>query len=407
MNTPRYTVSLSTLTGWNKNPRGIKKDAFERLKRQITAHGQFKPVLATPEGEVIGGNMRLKAYQDLGITEVWVSIVEPKDETEKVAIALADNDRAGYYEEDALAELISSVPDLVLEDYHLDLGKTLSAKDLLDKFRPTEEDDFDVEEALPGEPISKLSDIYQLGNHRLMCGDSVLPENVASLLDGITPIAMVTDPPYGVEYDPSWREECDLGVGKKSKGKVMNDDIMDWTEAYKLYPGGIAYVWHSAKYSNEFARNLESAGYEIISQIIWSKQHFALSRGDYHWQHEPCWYAVKKGFGHNWQGARDQSTIWEIQNNNSFGNANKEETWGHGTQKPMECMSRPIRNNSKEGDSIYDPFGGSGTTLIACEQLERNCYMMELDPRYCDVIIKRWEQFTGGKAINLTGKNQE
>jgi len=144
---------------------------------------------------------------------------------------------------------------------------------------------------------------------------------------------------------------------------------------------------------------LGNCGFDIVSQIIWVKHHFAISRGDYHWKHEPCWYAVRKGKKHNWQGARDQSTTWDIMNNNSFGNKNTEKTWGHGTQKPLECMSRPIVNNSMPGEYIYDPFGGSGTTLIACEKHNRRCLMMEISPLYCEVIIKRWQDFTGKKAI--------
>jgi DNA modification methylase len=153
-------------------------------------------------------------------------------------------------------------------------------------------------------------------------------------------------------------------------------------------------VWHAGKFCSEVQKTLEEAQFEIINQIVWSKQNFALSRGDYHWQHEPCWYAVKKGQAHNWQGARDQATIWEISNLNAFGKGNEEgdERTCHSTQKPMECMGRPIKNNSAEGEGVYDPFCGSGTTLMACEKLNRNAFCMELDPAYCDVIVERWKK---------------
>jgi DNA modification methylase len=217
---------------------------------------------------------------------------------------------------------------------------------------------------------------------------------------------MVTDPPYGVEYDPSWRDGADLGVGERSRGKVQNDDIVDWTDAYTLFEGDVVYVWHAGKFTHIVAKNLEDCGFDIVSQIIWAKQHFALSRGDYHWQHEPCWYGARKGKKHHWRGARDQSTVWEIKNNNSFGNSNKEETWGHGTQKPVECMQKPIENNSLANDYVYDPFGGSGTTLIACEKTGRRCLMMELDEKYCDIIIRRWQKFTGKQAtLEETGES--
>jgi len=204
---------------------------------------------------------------------------------------------------------------------------------------------------------------------------------------------MVTDPPYGLEYDPEWRDTGDLAVGKRSKGKVLNDDRADWYDAYTLFSGDIAYVWHSQKYSHVFYSGLIKANFEMVSQIIWAKQHFVLSRGDYHGQHEPCWYFVRKGKKHNWQGDRKQSTIWNIRNNSSFGNSEKEETWGHGTQKPIECMAVPIRNNTAKGQTVYDPFGGSGTTLIACEKLTRKCAMIELDTSYCDVIVSRYVSF--------------
>lgn len=199
------------------------------------------------------------------------------------------------------------------------------------------------------------------------------------------------------KYDHEWRD-ADLGVRERSRGKVENDDKVNWTDAYSLFTGTGAYVWHAAYFTHIVAKNLIDCGYEIVSNIIWVKQHFALSHGDYHWQHDSCWYVVKKGHKHNWQGARDQATTWDILSNNSFGNANPEKTWGHGTQKPVECMARPIQNNSKPGEYVYDPFGGSGTTLIACEKLGRKCFMMEISPVYVDVIIQRWQEFTGKKA---------
>jgi DNA modification methylase len=211
---------------------------------------------------------------------------------------------------------------------------------------------------------------------------------------------MVTDPPYGVEYDPAWREKVDERIGKRAKGKVLNDDRVDWSEAYALFLGDIAYVWHPSKYTHQFAQSLEQCGFDLVNLIIWSKQHFVLSRGDYHHQHEPLWYAVRKGAKHNWQGRRDQSTLWEINNNNAFGTGGKmEEKFGHGTQKPLECMLRPILNNSAKGQSVYDPFCGSGTTLIACEKSDRVCYAMELSPAYVDMTLARWEKETGREAV--------
>jgi DNA modification methylase len=197
---------------------------------------------------------------------------------------------------------------------------------------------------------------------------------------------MVTDPPYGVEYDPQWRVDAaakgNLSYGASAVGKVQNDDRVDWGEAYQLFGAQVAYVWHAGKYSPEVAKSLNDSGFEIISQIIWVKPTFAISRGDYHWQHEPCWYAHRKGATHNWQGSRSETTTWEIER----GCATKT---GHGTEKPVECMAKPIRNNTKPGQLVCDPFLGSGTTLVACEQLSREGVGIEIDPKYVAVTLER------------------
>ena len=211
-------------------------------------------------------------------------------------------------------------------------------------------------------------------------------------LAGAVPHLMVTDPPYGVSYDPSWRNEA--GVSSTSRtGKVANDDRADWREAWALFPGEVAYVWHAAIHARTVAESLEACGFVVRSQIIWSKSRFVLGRGDYHWQHEPCWYAVRKGGTGHWQGARDQATIWPIASGEDDG------ATGHGTQKPVACMRRPIEHNSEDGDSVYEPFSGSGTTLIAAERTGRRCFALELDPRYVDVAVTRWQSLTGEVAV--------
>lgn len=374
------TWPIADLHGWDKNPRGIKKEDFERLKRQIKAHGQFKPVLVTPDGEVLGGNMRLKAYQALGIQDVWVSIVHPKDDTEKVAIALADNDRAGYYEEEMLAELLMSVPDLVLEDYYLDLGNSISAKDLLDKYRPTEEDNFDVEAELPDEAASKLGDVFQLGNHRLMCGDSTNKEQVLQLVEGVQGIICITDPPYG------------LGDSKSEKNNYSHyDDTRD--NLITLIDG---FLHLALDLCQTAVLTPGNANLRLYPEPIWTMAWFTPAgsgRGPWGfccWQPILCYgpdQMLKNGKG----GHPDAIVHTEVS-----------EKLGHPCPKPIQFWSWLIDRCTIESQSVYDPFGGSGTGIIACEQLGRSCYMMELDPRYCDVIIKRWEQFTGEKAIKVT-----
>jgi DNA modification methylase len=205
---------------------------------------------------------------------------------------------------------------------------------------------------------------------------------------------MITDPPFGVNYDPSWRNEAGVSTTSRT-GKVANDDRADWREAWALFPGDVAYVWHAGVHASTVADSLVTAGFGIRSQIIWAKPRLVLSRGHYHWQHEPCWYAVRDGATGHWQGARDQTTIWAI----GSADQGEDDATVHSTQKPVECMRRPILNNSATGAIVYEPFCGSGTTIIAAETTGRSCFAMELDPRYCDVAIARWEKFTGGKAV--------
>jgi DNA modification methylase len=207
---------------------------------------------------------------------------------------------------------------------------------------------------------------------------------------------MVTDPPYGVEYDANWRNLADRANGKpigdRAVGAVENDARADWTDAWRLFPGEVAYVWHADTFSPLVADSLARCGFEIRRLIVWAKSQLVISRGHYHSQHETCWYTVKKGGTGHWQGDRKQTALWAIDK------PRKSET-GHSTQKPVECMRKPIENNSAIGDGVYEPFSGSGTTLIAAEQTGRRCYAMEVAPKYVDVAVRRWQQYTGKKAV--------
>jgi DNA modification methylase len=240
--------------------------------------------------------------------------------------------------------------------------------------------------------ISCPGDIWCLGPHRIVCGDSTDTKLVGALLSGASPQLMVTDPPYGVKYDPEWRHR--LGVNKSDKrGKIRNDERADWTAAWALFPGDIAYVWHGALHAGTVADSLIKMGFTIRAQIVWAKERLVMSRGDYHWQHEPCWYAVrKKG---NWTGDRKQTTLWNIPT------GGQDAETRHSTQKPVECMRRPMLNNSDPGQAVYEPFLGSGTTLMAAQSTGRVCYGVEIDPLFVDVAIRRWQAFTGEKARRL------
>jgi DNA modification methylase len=249
----------------------------------------------------------------------------------------------------------------------------------------------------PEDPYVKAGELWALGEHRLLCGDATSPEDVGRVLGGERPALTVTDPPYGVEYDASWRRKLVPGATYR-EGKVANDDRADWTEAMVLMPGDVAYVWHGGLHAGVVAGSLTAAGFDIRSQIIWSKPSLILSRGAYHWQHEPAWFAVRKGATAHWIGDRKQSTVWDIPTVHRTAGTSDDAITDHSTQKPVEVMARPIRNH--EGD-VYDPFVGSGTTLIAAEQTGRRCFAMEIDPAYVQMAIERWQNFTGRQAVRL------
>ncbi len=385
------------------NPRKINLKQIEQLKKSLTNFDCVEPLVINIHKDrknvIVGGHQRLRVLRELKYQEVpCVEVDLPLAQERELNVRL--NKNTGDFDYEALAKGFE-ISDL------MDWGFTEEDFSFL-KEEPVEGlcDPDDVPEA-PEKPITVLGDVWVLGNHRVMCGDSTSADNVSKLLGDIKPHLMVTDPPYGVSYDASWREGHDLNIGKKiggkfsprATGKVENDDRADWTEAWALFPGNIAYVWHGGLHSSEVAKSLEACDFNLRAQIIWVKQHFVFGRGDYHWQHEPCWYAVKsKG---NWAGDRKQTTVWQINNNNPFGTGGKaEEKVGHSTQKPVECMKRPIENNSSPGQAIYEPFCGSGTTVIAAEMTGRHCYAMELSPQYCDVIVKRWQKFTGKQAVH-------
>jgi DNA modification methylase len=389
-------IDIKKLTLLKNNPRKITKDEMDKLCESLKNDPNFfhnRPVLVNQDKIdapliVYAGNQRVLAAKKLKWKQVPCIIEKGLSEDLIKERIIKDNKHAGTWDYDILANEweLETLIDCGFTPEELEL-------DIAEQIESDEEDDGLLEPGKDEEAITKLGDVYELNGHRLVCGDSTHPDVVASCLDGQTPILMVTDPPYGVNYDPSWRKAA--GKGQRASGKVQNDDQVNWALAWHLFPGSAAYIWHAGKYCGEVQKSLEDAEFEMISQIIWAKQHFALSRGDYHWQHEPCWYAIRKGHQHNWQGSRKESTLWEIANLNCFGKSKdeSEERTAHSTQKPIECMSRPIKNNSAEGEGVYDPFLVSGTTLIASEMLNRKCYGIELSPAYCDIIVNRWKNF--------------
>jgi len=372
--------------------------AVDKVAASIREFGWRQPIVVDQQGVIICGHTRLLAARQLGLRQAPVHVAGNLTPVQVRAYRLLDN--RSHEETDWDCELLG-LELLDLKDLDIDLSLTGFDPQEIDTLLATEEEmDEQANQVpeLPSEPVTRSGDLWICGAHHVLCGDATDPECVRRVLGAAQPLLMVTDPPYGVEYDPAWREKAGLGKPRQT-GTVRHDDRTDWTPAYQLFAGDVIYVWHAGVHAAEVAMGIQATGFVIRAQIIWSKQHFALSRGAYHWQHEPCWYAVRNGGRSHWRGDRTQSTIWEVANLNPFGGNHQEGATGHGTQKPVELMRRPMVNHTARGQAVYDPFLGSGTTLMAAELTERVCYGMDIDARYCDVIVRRWQAFTGRKAI--------
>jgi len=381
---------LERLVPFARNARTHSSTQVDQIAASMREWGWTNPVLVDEAGTIIAGHGRIEAAKKLGVSEAPVMVALGWSEAKKRAYVIADNQlalRAGWNEELLAAELTD------LRELAFDVGLIgIDEKDLSRLLGSGEAvDGEDEAPALPEQPVSQTGDLWLLGSHRLLCGDATRAEDVSRLLSTVRPHLMVTDPPYGVEYDPAWRNEAGQSKTQRT-GKVLNDDRADWREAWALFPGDVAYVWHGALHAGTVADSLTASGFDIRSQIIWTKERLVLSRGHYHWQHEPCWYAVRSSGTGAWSGDRKQTTVWPISSK-----AQDAETV-HGTQKPVECMRRPMLNNSSIGQAVYEPFMGSGTTLIAAETCQRTCLCLELNPAYVDVAVQRWQHLTGEKA---------
>src|ERR1051326_1868956 len=373
-----------------RNARTHSDGQVAEIAGSIRAFGFSNPILVGEDRDVVAGHGRLAAARVLGLSEVPVIVLGELSEVQRRQLMLADNRialNAGW----DLEMLQLELRDLSAMGADLSvLGFT--EQELAKALRPGSGGLTDENEVpkVAEKAVSAPGDVWCLGPHRLLCGDSTDAAAVAAVLGKHKPILMVTDPPYGVNYDPEWRNNRNLSSSART-GKVQNDERADWAAAWKLFPGNIAYVWHAALQTPVFAESLEREGFTIRAQIIWAKERLVIGRGDYHWQHEPCWYAVRTK-GH-WTGDRKQTTLWSIPS------SGQDTDTIHGTQKPVECMRRPMLNNSKSGDAVNEPFLGSGTTLIAAESTGRVCLAIELDPRHVDVAVRRWQAFTRKAAV--------
>ena len=393
------TRSIAELIPFARNSRTHSDEQVAQIAASIREFGWTNPILIDGANGIIAGHGRLAAARKLGLDAVPVIVLDHLTDAQKRALVIADNKLAlnAGWDFELLASEIEGLGEDGFDLSLLGFNEDELANLLAEKTEGLTDAD-DIPE-VPAEPVSVLGDVWVLGKHRIVCGDSTDADTVAKCLNGVVPHLMVTDPPYGVEYDADWRNHTgDNSRTGRATGKVLNDDKADWREAWALFPGDVAYVWHAGNMAHTVAESLTSTGFGIRAQIIWNKHQLVIGRGDYHPKHEPCWYAVRKGKTGHYVGGRKQTTVWDIDK------PQKSET-GHSTQKPVECMKRPIENNSSPGQAVYEPFSGSGTTIIAGEMTGRSIHAIELNPAYVDVAVKRWQDFTGQEAIHeATGK---
>ncbi len=385
------TVPIDSLSFDPANVRKHGERNLATIKASLLRFGQQKPIVVDANGVVRAGNGTLAAAKALGWKEIAV-VRSALAGSEATAYAIADNRTAelAEWDEDALAETLSA---LQCEDEALLDAAGFDSAELsrmIDGMAEVTEDE--VPEP-PAEPITKPGDLWILGEHRVLCGDSTKAEDVARLMDGANPRLMVTDPPYGVAYEGGQ-------VNAKKRERLQSDDVPEVFApalacAKTIMPEGAWYVWHAGKHAEPVYASIRQCGYDIRALIVWHKlkAHYGAPSAHYCQKHEPCLYAVNGSAG--FVGPSNEVTVWEIEqpSRNEF----------HPTQKPIECMARAIRNH--DATLVYDPFLGSGTTLIAAEQLGRKCYGMEISPAYCDVIVKRWENLTGRKAELAKGQD--
>ncbi len=381
------------LIPYEKNPRH-NEDAITAVAKSIEKFGFKVPIVVDASNVIVNGHTRLKAAKYLGLKEVPTIIADDLTPEQIKAFRLADNKvgEIATWDEELLNAELDELADLDFDMTEFGFG----LPDIEGEEVEVIEDEF--EEELPAEPISKLGDIYQLGRHRLMCGDSTNSLEVEKLMGNKKADLLITDPPYNVAYEGKGKEALTI----KNDSKETNEFHSFLYEAFSaainnMKLGSSFYVWYASSEVVNFHTALEEAGFLVKQELIWNKNSMVLSRQDYHWKHEPCLYGWASGGSHSWYSDRKQTTILNFDRPT----VNKE----HPTMKPVALFDYQIKNSSKQGDCILDLFGGSGTTLIACEQNEREAYLMELDPRYVDVIIARWEAFTGEVAVKISGND--
>jgi site-specific DNA-methyltransferase (adenine-specific) len=379
-------IALKDLKPYENNPRK-NDDAVKYVAESIKEFGFKVPIVIDKNNVIVAGHTRYKAAKKLKMSEVPCIIADDLTDEQIKAFRLADNKVAekAEWDFDLLNAELDDIIDLDMELFGFEDA-------LQDDAEEAVEDEFEVE--LPAEPKSKLGDIYQLGNNRLMCGDSTVLEDVEKLMGGEQADMLLTDPPYNVNYEGKTKDKL-----KIKNDKMGNDNFRQFlTDAFSnadmvMKPGAVFYIWHADSEGYNFRGACFDAGWTVRQCLIWNKNSMVMGRQDYQWKHEPCLYGWKEGAGHLWASDRKQTTVI------NFDKPTRNDM--HPTMKPIPLFDYQIKNNTKGGDVVLDLFGGSGTTIMACEQNGRHGYCMEYDPRYVDVIVDRWEKFTGAKAVLL------
>lgn len=388
MNLKHY--KLSDINPAKYNPRKITDKELSGLTESIKKFGFIDPVIMNIRGGkniLVGGHQRLRVAEILKIKEIPVVEVDLSISEEKALnVALNSPTLSGKYDEEILSGL--------LDEIKIDLPELFDDLNFGDFDIPVEQceghTDQDAVPEVQPDPITKRGDVWLLGKHRLMCGDSTMIDDVMKLMNGEMADMIHTDPPYNIAYEG----------GSKKREKIANDELEDFNgflaDIYTNYfavskPGAAIYVWHASSETHNFIIEFINAGFLFKSYIVWNKNNSTFGRSDYHWKHEPCLYGWNGSGSHKWHGDRKQTTVWDIDR------PSKSEA--HPTMKPIDLCVKPIENSSKADALVIDFFLGSGSTLIACEKLKRRCYGLELSERYCDVIIKRWQDYTEKEAI--------
>jgi DNA modification methylase len=394
-------LPIDSVTPYPRNARVHSEANIAKITASIKEFGWTVPILVDEEGTVLAGHGRLLAAHALLMPQVPCLRLPGLSSAQKRAYRLADNRLTLDSDWDFEA--------LKLELAELDFDLTLTGfdqdelDDILGLNGPREGEDDTP--ALEQVAVSKLGEIWALGAHRLICADACDAAEVARLLAGVTPSVMVTDPPFGVDYDPKWRDDAEHHFQFSVKRdqylgtKIAGDQKVDWSDAFTTVKAPVAYVWFASIHGSEVQAGLERIGYQLRAQLIWVKEHAAISRGHYSYQHEPCWYAVQKGKTANWRGEAYESTVIKAKMVKT--NSGEDFVSDHGCQKPVELMRRPIVNHTSSGQAVYDPFMGSGTTIIAAETTARVCYGCEINPLYVDMTIRRWQTFSGKEATRV------